>query len=66
MVWYTYIELHPKLLKMRKDGLLKQGKTRVFINDLEYEYEGEIDQNGHATGWGLAELDLTKTDWNDR
>ena len=52
----AYIEdyLKPKLFKMRREGRLKKGKKKVQIQNVEVNYEGEMDEKGLATGFGKA------------
>ena len=55
MIWYIHRELLPKLTKMLRNGELHRNQTKmVRIEGRQFEYTGDVDQNGNATGWGVA------------
>ena len=46
--------MHPKLLDLRKNAKLSIGSKTVTIEGDDYEYTGEVDEDGKAMGHGLA------------
>ena len=71
VTWYVYIELLPKLFKMRSEGKLRQNQTKeiIFVMDnMKYKYTGEVDEDGKACGFGKAitdKLTVAGTFFND-
>ena len=54
---YTYYivdYLEPWFDTERFNGNLKEGTKSVIIDDSTYAYEGEIDKEGRACGFGTA------------
>ena len=52
---YVHCYWLPLLEQKRSQGLIQSGK--IILEDMfgnEYKYEGEIDQNGQAFGYGIA------------
>ena len=53
MGWYINDYLLPMLTDMKKEGKLQPNKkTIVNFQKEDYDYTGDVDCNGKATGWG--------------
>ena len=55
---YVHGYLLPTLDKMRSDGKLKRGHRLIEIDDEGdlYDYDGELDEEGNACGYGTMSL----------
>ena len=55
MEGYIYLELLPKLVKLRNENKLFHNlASYVTIQDEKLSYIGDLDLEGRVTGWGAA------------
>ena len=62
MTWYIQGELALEFDRLRAEGKLKQnnGTTKVDIEEVTYDYSGELNQQGLPHGFGICKSRLQR------
>lgn len=60
--WYVYMELLPKLRRMREKGQLLQDQSKPYLFEhIQGMYRGETDKEGRPCGKGMIEKSNKQT-----
>ena len=54
MSWYIHSEFLPKICRLRREGKLTKGEKVILLDEIEFTYTGELDDEGQACGVGIS------------